>query len=257
MEVTVKKYFILCGIFFAAQTFAGHSDHRSSDSKCCPVKEEVSKHKTNCCTPCPPGPRGKQGQQGERGRRGPVGPAGATGATGPAGLSSPGFVVPYASGTQVALESLGSLSTLGGILSYGTSSGVGVLGGSISPIDLGVGEFGFTMPRDGVLRSVAATFVLISGTVRVDATIGVRVYVAFAGDVNYNLIFNATQSLSPVIAPGVYVGPTSNGYFSGDNQGIDYALGKGDRVVVVFTVSGSGDSPTEISGYASAGLGIE
>jgi BclB C-terminal domain-containing protein len=107
------------------------------------------------------GPFGFTGATGPTGDTGPTGPTGATGAIGPTGPTGSATIIPYASGTvPLALVSttLGLTGTVG-FVGFGNSvSQLLGLGGGFINTTPPISSFAFSMPRDGVITSLAAYF---------------------------------------------------------------------------------------------------
>lgn len=261
-----------------AQAFAANEDILPNSANRLEVSQEgntvihMAKHRGNCFERCAEesksktcrrGKRGERGPAGPRGPIGPIGPTGAVGSTGPVGPTgpiSPGFVIPFASGGQITLTSTIGLSSTGAIMGFGNSvSGINTVSpATVSPINFNQGEFGYTMPRDGLLKSISASFILMSGTVASTTTVSARVYTAPANSAVYSFAFTASIALSPTIAPGVYLGPPSQAILTGDLTDIDLALFRGDRVLILYVINSSfSEEDTSVRGYASAGLEIQ
>lgn len=221
------------------------------------------------------GEHGERGHRGERGRRGPEGPAGPVtvlggtgvglsgpvGSTGPAGAMGPtgpaagGSIIPFASGDPVVLTNLtGGLVGDGSLIGFGSSlGGVDLTGGVITTT---VGQFGFNLPRDGTITSLSASFVTTTGLTLAAGTVTIHasVYAAPAGSTTFAPIVGATVALAPTLTGVVSTGTVSTGIVTG----LSIPVASQETVVVVFSITGTGDALANIvTGLASAGLLIE
>lgn len=170
--------------------------------------------------------------------------------------SSPS-IIPYSSGLPVTLTTTlgGAVSTLALLGAGNNSSGVSLIGNNID-LTGGLGlilNMAFTVPKDGVIRSLSGTFSTTAG-VNLLSPIQVKaeVYVAPA---NSNIFEpRGSVNIGPVYSNIVALGETRTG--SGD---LNIPIQKGQRVLVAFSAEVvEGLSIVAVmEGYASAGLSIE
>ena len=196
------------------------------------------------------GVTGPTGPAGATGVTGPTGRTGPTGVTGPTGLVAGAAIIPFASGDETIAFSLvqGDTTSEGAILGFGD---FGTTTDVTSPIDAGIdSNFAFTVPRNGTITSLAATFVTANSVALAsDVTIRADVYTAPAGSNFF------------VIAGGVDLAPTlpepTGTVLTGIVPLAEFVVA-GERVFVVFFARSNGNVTTEtpILGTASAGLEI-
>ena len=205
---------------------------------------------------------GAQGFQGDIGAQGFKGDIGAQGIEGGAGAGS---IIPYSSGLPIFLrDTVGSGSPpTGALVAFGDSVSDIILNGPQGVISLNGGpniliEMAFSVPRDGVITSLSAKFIAISGgiggaTYTIQATL-------YRAAVNSNSFFPIpgafvilTPSLSGPLTPGVIA--------SGVNPNLFIPVTAQDDLLLVFSTTltlppGSTGTST-ITGYARAGLNIQ
>lgn len=228
----------------------------------------------------PRGHRGARGRTGKRGSRGPqgalgvtgeAGATGATGATGAAGLpgatgttgatgaagsSANGSIIPYASGTAITMTTTsGGLAGTGSILGFGASeTGVDV---STGTIDLtAIGDYSFSMPRDGIITSLSAYFNLTVSESLVGTTVTVQaqIYTSTTPDNIFTPVPGAIVTLAPSLTGVLGIGTIS----SGITTGLSIPLTAQTRVLIVFTSTATGAILLNtIIGNATAGLTID
>jgi BclB C-terminal domain-containing protein len=204
------------------------------------------------------GPTGSTGDPGEQGPEGPDGPQGPQGPQGDIGPTGPGAIIPYASGAAVSIL-IGALGVTGTPTFVGFGSAASGIAPISGPIDLSDGSdlnFAFSMPRDGVVTSLAAFFsvTVAIATLGTIATITADLYSAAAGSNS----FTATGVSVPLsnIGPGaVAFGTVLNGL----SAPASFPVTAGTRLLLVFscTAVGTPSFPTVfVTGYASGGLTI-
>ena len=220
----------------------------------------------NCCPPkytkvlCQRGATGATGPAGPRGVTGAIGPAGSTGptgATGATGATGPGAIIPFASGTPVVMTTvLDALVGTTSILGFGSSTtGVSIAGGliDITAID----NMAFSVPRDGIITSIAAFFStsLALSLVGSTVTITAQLYESTTPDNTFIPVPGASVTLAPHLTGIVGIGTTSNGI----TTGLSIPVAAETRLIIVFSaeVTAGIDIATVITGYASAGLSID
>jgi len=210
----------------------------------------------------PTGPTGETGPTGPTGETGPTGPTGETGPTGPTGETGPtgatgaGAILPFASGDPIVIATalLGAVGNVS-VLGFGSSAAnITVLG---TDIDLSaIDNMSFSMPRDGVIDSIAAFFsaTLAVGFIGTTVTITAQLYSALPDSNIFSPIPGASVDLAPSFVGGVGIGETSSGL--ADNLGI--AVTAGTRLIMVFraTVTAGLDVVAVLTGYGSAGVTI-
>ncbi|MBD8006804.1 exosporium glycoprotein BclB-related protein [Bacillus norwichensis] len=203
--------------------------------------------------PGPPGPPGPQGEQGPEGPPGQQGIQGEPGQNGTDGVNGIGAILPYASGTPVAITGL-----VGGLL--GTSAGVGMGASAASvvfsatTVDLTGSSgtllnFATVIPRDGTITDFSAFFSVALGATLLSApTIRARLLKSQSATSN---IFTeiASFDLSPTLNTILTVGQTCTG-----NTSLNIPVSQGDRLLVVFGATAA--LAVAVTGYASAGVAI-
>ncbi|WP_407926811.1 exosporium glycoprotein BclB-related protein [Caproicibacter fermentans] len=208
----------------------------------------------------PTGPTGPTGAAGlsVTGPTGPTGPTGTaglsvTGPTGPTGAAGAGAIIPFASGTPTSLTTVagGLVGTLG-LIGFGLNA-PGVL--ALGVIDLsGLTNFAFSMPRDGVINSVAAYFsvtaaLALAGTT---VTITAQLYSSPTPNDTFSPVPGALVTLPPLTGV-ISVGDT----FNAVTTGLAIPVTAQTRLLMVFSATAAGVSLVNtIAGYASAGVGI-
>jgi len=215
------------------------------------------------------GPQGSgaQGPQGNTGAQGPTGNC-CQGPTGPAGsVGSPGSdsIIAFASGT-VPLQLVTVTGTNIGTASTGALIG---FGNAMSPVDISgsprifesatQSNFSFTMPRNGTITNMAATF-FIYPTVIIGAGISVAIYAQLwaspPGSNDFAIITPVpaivqlnSSSLIGTVTQGVVV--------YGSASGLSIFIPVQTRLVLVFSTiaTGSGTlAATTVTGFASGGV---
>lgn len=226
---------------------------------------------TICCCPAVPiqGPRGPQGLRGLQGIRGPrgfsgpqgiPGPQGEPGTPGTPGIPGIGAIIPYASGvTSSLITVLGGLTNTGSVIGFGSSaSGIDVAGGSLDLTGAGGGllNFSFSVPRDGVITSIAAYFSTTAALNLLTSTLTVtaQLYQSTAPNNIFSPIPGAVVTLAPSLTGVVNVGTTLNDI----TTGLNIPVTEQTRILMVFSVAVTGgpDIATTVVGYASAGVAI-
>jgi BclB C-terminal domain-containing protein len=197
---------------------------------------------------------------GPAGQTGPTGPEGATGATGPAGSTA---IIPFASGTPVALATTiaGAVDT-GAVVAFGSSvDGVAV----ISPLNLinaGVvvvpQNMAFSMPRDGALVQLSASFSFTEQLTALPLGGTVLVAVEVWSSPTPNDAFTFTGlGLKLAFTPDGS-GVIGIGQFQSGTAGpVSIAVENQDRILLVAYVTSDGiPLVTTAVGFLSAGLAI-
>lgn len=168
--------------------------------------------------------------------------------------SGRGGIIPYASGVvPVALTSLaGGLVGIPFYIGFGTAvPGVILANNTINLTGL-VNE-AFTVPRNGTITAISATFTLtVALTVAGEAaTVNAQIYRAPAG----SNIFSPTGvsvNLTPPLTSLLTVGTTLSG---SSIPAVPVSVAPGDRLLMVYSLSGT-TLATAVTGTVSAGITI-
>jgi BclB C-terminal domain-containing protein len=177
--------------------------------------------------------------------------------TGASGVDGSGAIIPYSSGIPVALTTLvaGAAGTPA-YIGFGMSTpGVSVLGNTIT-LNLASGlatNLSFSVPRDGTITALSATFTATAGLALAVGDTYVRVE-----------LWKAPADSETFTPTGAYVdlGPTGaiaiGSTYSGINSGLNIPVEAGDQLLLV--ASASNDSvlalASAFAGYISAGAAI-
>lgn len=210
--------------------------------------------------PGPTGPRGPMGFQGFTGEPGPTGPRGCpgfpgpTGPTGPAGPAGTPVILQFSSGLPVTVSTvLGGAAGAPALIGFGAwAPGVFTGGGMIQLF--GLTNFALSLPRDGVVTSVAFFF---SPTAALDLTgTSIAVTAQLYGSTAPNNTF------SPVPGALVTLGPLTGSVpagssFSGAASGLSIPVPALTRLMLVVYATAAGLSPVNtVAGQVSAGVAI-
>ncbi|WP_395547696.1 exosporium glycoprotein BclB-related protein [Lacrimispora sp. HJ1] len=165
-------------------------------------------------------------------------------------------MIPFASGTPVTLTTV-----LGGLLNTSSAVGFGINFSGISAASgtvnlLGLTNMAFSMPRNGIITSLAgylsisAALSLIGSTVTVTA----QLFQSTTPNNTFVAVPGAVVTLSPSLTGAISVGSIS----SGITTGLNIPVTAGTRLLLLFSaeVTAGLDVAATISGYTSAGLGI-
>ncbi|WMC93546.1 exosporium glycoprotein BclB-related protein [Kineothrix sp. MB12-C1] len=192
----------------------------------------------------------------------PAGATGATGATGPEGPEGPagppgeGAIIPFASGTPVALATvLGGLLNTSSAIGFGLNlPGISAASGTISL--LGLTNYAFSVPRDGIITSLAAYLSISAGLSLIGSTVTVsaQLFQSTAPNDTFVAVPGAVVNLAPPLTGLISIGDISSGVTSG----LNIPVTAGTRLLLVFSanVTAGLDLAATVAGYASAGLGI-
>ena len=212
--------------------------------------------------PGQPGADGAQGPQGPEGPAGKDGADGAPGLQGPRGLQGPqgapgaGAILPFASGTPVALTTvLGGLLNTSSIVGFGQNlSGVSAAGCSLNLS--GLTNHAFLVPRDGTITSLAAYMSITARLILIgsEVTVTARLFRSATADDCFELVPGAEIALASPLTGLVNIGSTSSGLVSD----LKIPVTAGTRLLLVFSaeVTEGQDLAATVAGYTSAGLGI-
>ncbi len=167
-----------------------------------------------------------------------------------------GAIIPYASGAPAVLTTvLGGLLNTGTVLGFGSSAtGISALGGIIDGTSLT--NMAFTVPRAGTISSISGTFSSTAAVVLIGSTVTIRgqLYQAAAGTNLFTAIPGATVDMSPSATGILAIGTASSG-----TANLAVPVTAGTRLLLVFsaTVTAGIDVATVMTGYVSAGVGID
>ena len=208
------------------------------------------------------GPTGPTGDTGLAGATGPTGPTGATGlagvtgatgltgATGATGAAGGGAIIPFASGTTPAALVNALIANTGTLLGFGFSQpGIGLAGGTSITLALGVGDYAFVAPRDGVITSLAGFF---SATAALSPLSPVQVQIQILtapAASNTFTVQGAPLLLTPAFA-AIAIGSTASGIIP---EAIPVVAG--DKILLYVSLTAA--SPiAAVAGFVSAGINI-
>ncbi|WP_060665597.1 exosporium glycoprotein BclB-related protein [Bacillus sp. CHD6a] len=201
------------------------------------------------------GPAGPEGPAGIQGPTGAAGPAGPAGPEGPAGVDGQSAILPYSSGTPVALATVADefIST-GATLGFGTSferiniaeNTIDVSGGG------GVLNFAFPIPRDTTITGISAYF---TTTVEVSLETPVSVIASLFSAPPRETEFTETAvtvTLQPELEGVITVGEV----LTGTVTGLSETIPAGTRLLLVFYTESETALASVVTGFASASLAI-
>ena len=185
-----------------------------------------------------------------------TGATGPTGPTGPTGSAGEGAIIPFASGIPVALTTVfGGLLNTSSAIGFGSNlPGISAASGTISL--LGLTNFAFSVPRDGVITSLAGYLSITAGLSLIGSTVTVsaQLFESTTPDDIFVEVPGAVVTLTPPLTGLISIGDVS----SGVTTGLNIPVTAGTRLLLIFSaeVTGGLDLAATIAGYASAGLGI-
>ncbi len=166
-----------------------------------------------------------------------------------------GSIIPFSSGvTPVALTTLvGGLVGTSYAIGFGTAlPGITIVGNTINLP--GVATEAFSVPRNGSITAISASFTTLAAVNLLAATTSVtaQIYRAPAGSTVFTAT-NARVTLTPPFTGAVAIGQTS--YGASDVPPVPVA--QGDRLLMVYSLTGTGiTAVTAVTGTASAGITI-
>jgi len=209
------------------------------------------------------GATGEVGLQGATGLAGvtgpsggPTGPTGVTGVTGTTGPTGPAPIIPYASGvTPVALATaVAGLAGVNAFVGFGTAApGISIIGSQINLASAGLLDYAFSLPRDGTITSISATFTVTAGVFLTLGSVSVQAQI-YTAPANSNL-FTATAtsvSLSPSITL-LSIGQVLSGVAT-----TSVPITAGTQILLVISANDSSilSAVSTVTGSISAGLAI-
>ncbi|ETT37624.1 collagen triple helix repeat protein [Paenibacillus sp. FSL R5-192] len=206
------------------------------------------------------GATGAAGIAGVTGATGATGIAGVTGSTGVTGATGSGAIIPFASGGPAILTTiLGGLVGTTSLIGFGSSAtGVSILGGTIDLTGTIVGpliNFAFSVPRDGVITSIAAYFSTTAALALVGSTVTITAQLFSSPTPNnaFTAVPGAVVTLAPPLTGIIALGSISNGI----TTGLAIPVTAQTRLLLVFSATAAGLSLVNtVVGYASGGVNI-
>ncbi|WP_339309318.1 exosporium glycoprotein BclB-related protein [Paenibacillus sp. FSL k6-2145] len=206
------------------------------------------------------GATGAAGIAGVTGATGATGIAGVTGSTGVTGATGSGAIIPFASGGPAILTTvLGGLVGTTSLIGFGSSAtGVSILGGTIDLTGTIVGpliNFAFSVPRDGVITSIAAYFSTTAALALVGSTVTItaQLFSSPTPDNAFTAVPGAVVTLAPPLTGIIALGSISNGI----TTGLAIPVTAQTRLLLVFSATATGLSLVNtVVGYASGGVNI-
>ncbi|WP_242298151.1 exosporium glycoprotein BclB-related protein [Bacillus cereus group sp. BfR-BA-01424] len=196
------------------------------------------------------GATGPTGATGLAGATGPTGATGLTGATGATGAAGGGAIIPFASGTTPAALVNALIANTGTLLGFGFSQpGIALTGGTSITLALGVGDYAFVAPRDGVITSLAGFFSATAALAPLSPVqVQIQILTAPAAS-NTFTVQGAPLLLTPAFAL-IAIGSTASGIIP---EAIPVAAG--DKILLYVSLTAA--SPiAAVAGFVSAGINI-
>nr|WP_250230262.1 exosporium glycoprotein BclB-related protein [Anaeropeptidivorans aminofermentans] len=152
-------------------------------------------------------------------------------------------------------------TVLGGLLNTSSAIGFGLnlpgiaaASGTISL--LGLTNLAFSVPRDGVITSLAGYLSISAGLSLIGSTVTVsaQLFQSTTPNDTFVAVPGAVVTLAPPLTGLISIGDVS----SGVTTGLNIPVTAGTRLLLVFSaeVTAGLDIAAAIAGYASAGLGI-
>ncbi|WKL01636.1 exosporium glycoprotein BclB-related protein [Paenibacillus amylolyticus] len=206
------------------------------------------------------GATGDPGVTGTTGLTGVTGATGLTGVTGVTGATGSGAIIPFASGGPAILTTiLGGLVGTTSLIGFGSSAtGVSILGGTIDLTGTIVGpliNFAFSVPRDGVITSIAAYFSTTAALALVGSTVTItaQLFSSPTPDNAFTAVPGAVVTLAPPLTGIIALGSISNGI----TTGLTIPVTAQTRLLLVFSATATGLSLVNtVVGYASGSVNI-
>ncbi|WP_289306511.1 exosporium glycoprotein BclB-related protein [Paenibacillus terrae] len=145
------------------------------------------------------------------------------------------------------------------LIGFGSSAtGISLLGGVIDLTGTLVGpliNFAFSVPRDGVITSIAGYFSTTAALTLVGSTVTItaQLFSSTTPDNTFTAVPGATVTLAPPLTGIIALGTISNGI----TTGLAIPVTAQTRLLLVFSATATGLSLVNtVVGYASAGITI-
>ncbi len=168
-------------------------------------------------------------------------------------VESGSAIIPFSSGDSVAVTSLAlGLVGLPAFIGFGNSQqGLVALGATIDLF--GLDNYSFSMPRDGVLTSLAVQF-----TATLGLNLGLGESVTLRTEIYRNTGLDNTFAPTGVAVDIPITSTLAIGaVLKGSNSGFNVPVNAGDRLLLVSSITTQGLAiATTLTGQYSAGLGI-
>lgn len=171
-------------------------------------------------------------------------------------------IIPFASGGPVTLNVIqpNTINVNESAIAFGNNATPLTLNVPSGTITLPLGgtvNMAFTMPRNGIIRSLAADFTLstLPGITAGAVLIRAQLYRSFPPSITFTAIPGTEVTLAPPITGASIIGSVSTGI----RRNINIPVRRQTRLMLVFSAIAQGTTtvaPNPIIGYASAGLGI-
>ncbi|MEA5017063.1 MAG: exosporium glycoprotein BclB-related protein [Candidatus Limiplasma sp.] len=152
-------------------------------------------------------------------------------------------------------------TVLGGLLNTSSAVGFGLNLPGVSAASgtlslLGLTNLAFSMPRDGVITSLAGYLSISAGLSLIGSTVTVtaQLFQSTTPNDTFVAVPGAVVTLAPPLTGLISIGDVS----SGITTGLNIPVTAGTRLLLIFSaeVTAGLDLAAAIAGYASAGLGI-
>lgn len=165
-----------------------------------------------------------------------------------------GTIIPFSSGTDPAIITsvLAGAITVTSLIGFGTSTpGVAIVGNTLPLVGAALNE-AFTVPRNGIITSLAANFsTTVAVTLTAPATVTAQLFSAPIGTNTFTAVPGAIVQLTPALSTGlVAIGTTASGIVT-----LSEPVTAQTRLLMVF-YSTSTAIAAAIIGNASAGVAI-
>ncbi|MGG4561072.1 exosporium glycoprotein BclB-related protein, partial [Bacillus toyonensis] len=168
----------------------------------------------------------------------------ATGATGG------GAIIPFASGTTPSALVNALIANTGTLLGFGFSQpGIALTGGTSITLALGIGDYAFVAPRDGIITSLAGFFSATAALAPL-SPVQVQIQILTAPPAsNTFTVQGAPLLLTPAFA-AIAIGSTASGIIA---EAIPVTAG--DKILLYVSLTAA--SPiAAVAGFVSAGINI-
>jgi BclB C-terminal domain-containing protein len=149
---------------------------------------------------------------------------------------------------------LGGVAGIQSLIGFGFNESAALVAGTIDTT--GLNNVAFSMPRDGIITSLAAYFSVGAALALIGSTITITAQLYSSPTPNdvFTPIAGAVVNLAPPLTGIVAIGAVS----SGITTGLSVPVTTGTRLLMVFSASVTAgiDIATVISGFNSAGVSI-